>query len=236
MGIMENNKGKTKMVKTTMAKTKEIYPIARRTLSPFIMLYIRKVKGLENLSIEGNYIVAANHTSYLDDLIFACLVMTHTNKQLHIYVNSRYYSNWFLRKFLDWAGCIPVFIDKTKEAKEKNNVALKKGEEYLKKKHIVGFFPEGTRSKDGKLKEGKIGVAKLALQAKIPIVPFGIRGTYEILPKGAIFPRFRRCEVSIGIPITVDTNDRKKDKRTHELVTKKVMESLAKLTNQDYSY
>lgn len=214
----------------------QIYLPIKYSIYPLIRRYIKSIEGIENLSKEGCYIIAANHASYIDDFIFSCIPLFHTNKHIHIFVKDRYFKNYFIRKFLEYGECIPIYIDKSEKAKSLNGEALIKAADYLKYKDIVGIFPEGTRSPDGILQKGKIGVARLALSAKVPVIPYGIIGSSKILPKGAIFPRFKRCEVKIGKPIYFDKFYGKNDKKTYEEVTRIVMKEIAKLIGQEYNY
>ena len=100
---------------------------------------------------------------------------------------------------------------------------------YLKNNEPVGIFPEGHRTKDGKLQKARKGVARLAVDSKVPVVPIGIVGSYEIWPKGKKLPTLKKCSVHIGKPLYFKTHDPDK-------ITKKIMQEIAKLTNQEYRY
>ena len=132
-----------------------VYPIARHTIIPLFLGYVKKIYGSENFPKDIGFIIAPNHESYLDDLIIPSIVVTKLNKKLHFYVNNKYLRNFFLRTFLLWGGCIPVEVRadsaNSKERSAINEKAFKTALELLKQKEIIGIFPEGHRSQDGKL-------------------------------------------------------------------------------------
>jgi len=195
------------------------------------------VEGLENVPKDGRFIVASNHSSYLDDLILPTVMLRHFRKKIHFYVNHLYFRNPAMRRFLYGAGSIPVSVKKSPESSKINEKAFKDALKCLEHNEPVGIFPEGHRSMDGKLQPAKTGVARLALEAKVPVVPVGIIGSYDILPKGKMFPKFRRCLVRIGKPIYLDDYRKKrKDRKSLEKIAGKIMGEIAKLTNQAYNH
>ncbi|MCK5282672.1 MAG: 1-acyl-sn-glycerol-3-phosphate acyltransferase [Nanoarchaeota archaeon] len=202
---------------------------------------MRKTTGIENIPKNKAYIVAPNHSSYADDLIAPYTMIAYGKKKLHIFVNSRFYKNFFLIKLLDHFGCIRVDVSKDVKDEEKrkktNEKAFKIALEGLKNGDILIIFPEGGRSQNGKLKKAKTGIAKAALAAKVPVLPMGIKGSYEIMPKGAKLPKFKKADIIIGKPMYFDKYyGKEKDYKTLETVTTLIMKEIAKLTNQDYNY
>ena len=214
-----------------------VYPISKLTVFSFIRLFIKKTDGKENIIRNGPFIVACNHASFYDDFAVPSIILPIVNKNVHFYVNSYYFENYFLRKVLAWGKCIPVDTRKSKRHREINKNAFKTALSYLKKNEIVCIFPEGTRSIDGKLQKGKTGIANLAIAAKVPILPIGITGSHKILPKGKFFPRLRRCKVNIGKPLYFKEYYNKKiNKKILDDATRKVMHEIAALTGQKYNY
>ena len=211
------------------------YPISKRIIPPIYSLWIRKIEGLENIPKDKPFIIAANHASYYDALLPAVIIAPRINKKVHSMVNSYYWKPFITRFFLGLWEAIPVYVDKETDAKEKNKEAFEKALSYLKKKEPVMIFPEGTRSKDGKLKKAYPGAAKLALKSKMQVLPVGVIGSFKVLPRGAIFPRFARCEVNIGKPINFNYN-KKTTKKFIDETTRSIMKQIAKLINQKYSY
>lgn len=218
-----------------------VYTLVGLFLGNFIRMYIRKTKGIENIPRDKPFISAANHAGFADDLIMPITILRYTNKKFHIFVNSRFYKNFFLRRFFYRYGCIPVNVSKDvldEEARKATNKrAFDEAIQSLKKGEVFGVFPEGGRSPDGSLQKAKSGVAKVALTARVPVVPFGIKGSYEIMPKGAKFPKFRRADIVIGKPIYFDKYyGKEKDYKTLEEVTTIIMKEIAKLTGQEYNH
>lgn len=211
------------------------YPIGKLIVAPIYKLWLRKVEGLDNVPENEPFIIAANHASYYDTLLMYTILVPKLNKYVHALANSRYWSSFATRAILKWGKCIPVYVGKEKDYK-KNEQALKKALGYLKKGHLIQIFPEGTRSYDGKIKKGHSGAARLALKAKVPVIPVGITGSGKVLPKGKIFLRLARCEVKIGKPIYLRSNNKNPNEKELEKATRKIMKEIAKLIGQKYYY
>lgn len=213
-----------------------IYSISKLIIPPIYSMWIRKVEGLENIPKDRAFIVAGNHTSYFDVLLLPSIILPRSNIKMSALVNSYYWKPLFSRFFLTRWDCIPVYVEKEKDSKQKNRQALEKAISYLKQNKIMMIFPEGRRS-DGKLMKGHNGIARLALSAKVPVVPAGIIDSNKVMPKGAAFPRFKRCEVKIGKPMHFERYYNKKlTKKMLDSVTRSVMKEIAKLSNQKYNY
>ncbi|MFH2027893.1 MAG: lysophospholipid acyltransferase family protein [Nanoarchaeota archaeon] len=216
-----------------------VYPVLNQTLFNLARLWVRKVTGLENLKKTKVFIFASNHGSFADDIILPAIIVKYLQVNLHIYCNDRFYKNFFLRKFLEFGRCIPIRVgEKTEEANKINQKAFDMAVNFLRnEKEIVGIFPEGGRTKDGKLMPAKWGVAKLALAARVPVIPIGAIGTYDIWPKGSPFPRFKRCEIHIGEPIYLDKFYGMEDNQNIlKEITTLIMKDIAKLSKLEYNY
>ena len=214
-----------------------VYPIGKRIIPPFYRLWLRKVEGMENIPEDRAFIIAANHSSYFDIFLPPTLVIPKVDKKIHALVNSHYWKPFITRFFLNIWEAIPVYVGKESDAKEKNRIAAEKAVNYLKNNELVMIFPEGKRSHDGKLKKAYTGIARLALNAKVPVLPVGIIGANKVLPVGKAFPRFRKCEVKVGKLIYFEKYyNKRKNKKMLEDITRKVMQQIAKLINQKYSY
>ena len=175
--------------------------------------FVKKINGSENIPKNKPFIAAANHVSYLDDALLPYTVFTCTKKDFRIFINSRFYKNFFIRAFLNHYDQIPVDVSKDvrgkNQKKKTNKAAFEKALKTLKEGKIFLIFPEGSRSEDGNLKKAKTGAAKIALYSKVPLVPIGIVGTYKILPKGKIFPRLGRATINVGKPMTFEHFNKK---------------------------
>ncbi len=208
-----------------------VYFTAKRTIMPIVNLWIKEVNGLENIPKSGPFIIAANHESYMDHLIIACTLISHLNRKIHFLAKKEHFDNIFKKAWHNYAGAIP--IDRQAGGKE----ALKWAVWALKKGKIIAIHPEGTRTLTGKLQKGKTGVARLALAAKVPVLPVGLIGTFEILPKGKYIPKLRKATMNIGKPMYFDKyyNKRITKKMLREITTN-MMKEIAKLCKQEYNF
>ena len=206
-------------------------PILGRVIPPIVGLWVKKINRLENIPKDRNFIVSANHASYLDHLILSSIMLTYLGKKIHYLAKKEHFDTFLQRFWHRHVGAIP--IDRQAGGKEALKIAIK----YLKNNKIIGIYPEGTRTLTGKLQKGKTGVARLALVAKVPILPVGLIGTFEILPKGKNVPRFKRATVNIGKLMYFDEYyGKENNKKTVRLVTTKIMKEIAKLTGEQYNF
>jgi 1-acyl-sn-glycerol-3-phosphate acyltransferase len=206
-----------------------VHPILNRTLGAFFRLFVRKTHGLKNVPVDSPFIVAANHDSYFDPLIIYALLLPKVNQKIHWLAMMGRFWKFFGDKIAhDWIGCVP--LDQGKKR------ALKELESFLKKGENVGIFPGGPRSLDGSLTKGRTGAARLVLGARVPIIPAGLIGTYEIAPRDKIIPRLKRAEVRFGKPMYFDKYYGKKvTKKLLVKITDDVMVQIAKLAKKRYS-
>jgi 1-acyl-sn-glycerol-3-phosphate acyltransferase len=208
-----------------------VYLLTKLTIIPAIKLYVGKVNGLENIPRHGPFIAAANHVSYMDHLIIGAYLIPHLDKKIHFLAKKEHFDNILKKAWHIHAGAIPV--DREKKGKK----ALRWAVKALKEGKVIAIHPEGTRSLTGRLQKAKTGVARLALLAKVPVVPIGLIGTFEMLPKGKYFPRFTRATVNIGRPMHFSEYYNKKiNKRMLRHVTTGIMKEIAKLSGQQYNY
>jgi len=208
-----------------------VYPIIKRIIPPVIKFWIKKVNGLENLPKKSAFIVAANHASYMDHFIIVSTLVKHLNRKVHFIAKKEHFDNIFKKIWHNYVGAIP--IDREKGGKE----ALKWAVKALKEGKIIGIHPEGTRSLTGKLQKAKTGIAQLALNTKVPVVPIGLIGTFEILPKGKYIPKLKKATMNIGKPLYFNKNYNKSiNKKVLREVTTKVMKEIAKLSKQKYNF
>jgi 1-acyl-sn-glycerol-3-phosphate acyltransferase len=205
-----------------------VYPIPKITLLPFTKLWIKEIKGMENLP-KPPFIIAANHSSYMDHFVLCNIVVPRYNQKLHFLAKKEHFDKFFERMWHIYAGAIP--LDRQAGGKK----ALKWAISALKHGKIIGIYPEGTRTLDGKIQKGKTGIARLSLAAKVPIVPIGIMGNFEILPKGRHIPRMKKSQVSIGKPIYFDKYYNKREtKALLRSMTTQIMKEIARLSRQRY--
>ena len=146
-----------------------VYPIARLTLLPFIRFFIKKTIGFANIPKKGPYIIACKHMGPLDGTFIASTIIPKVNQKVHFIANIAKWG-WFWEKVVAewWAGNIPYY-------KNNPHACLEVAKAYLNESEIVGIFPEGVIQEfDPKKARAKTGAARLALWAKVPIVPIGL--------------------------------------------------------------
>jgi 1-acyl-sn-glycerol-3-phosphate acyltransferase len=174
------------------AYSRVFYRVLKAVLG-FIMrkLYRITIEGIENVPATGPAILAANHISFLDSLFIPLVVP----RRVTYLAKAEYWDSWKTRWFFDSVGQIPVRREDAAKAQD----ALDSGIRVLGASGLLGIYPEGTRSPDGRLYKGKTGVARMAQRAGCPIVPIGLVGTDDIQPKNAKLPRLRgHVTVRIG--------------------------------------
>lgn len=207
-------------------------------LKPLVsLIWIKKVKGKENLP-KGNFILAANHRSHWDQVVaaFVCVPRPFTYLgQIDKYEGFEGFLRDLLYKI---AGVVPVHR-KDVESKKK---ALKECVERLQKGEILIMYPEGTRSVTNEFLPPKPGVAKIHFLSQKPILPVAIKGNFELMPPGKVFPKFKKIvQINIGKPLefkkeaekikNLDCNSPEYHKICQK-VAEKVMESIKKLYDE----
>lgn len=206
------------------------YTIGKHILVPFFNLWLKEINGIENLP-QGPFIIAANHASYIDHSLIVGNIVKYKNRKVHFLSKKEHFDTKLKAMWHTYAGAIPL------DRQSGGKLALKKAVKALKEGKIIAIHPEGTRSLDGRLMRGKTGTARLALAAKVPVVPVGLIGTFEILPKGKYIPKLRRAIVNIGKPISFEKYYGKPvTKKLLREVTSRIMKEIAKLSKQKYNF
>jgi 1-acyl-sn-glycerol-3-phosphate acyltransferase len=137
-----------------------------------------------------------------------------------------------IRGWFEGIGMVPVDRDDTKAALASLDIAL----EVLGRGEAFGIYPEGTRSRDGRLYRGRTGVAHLALTSGAPVVPVGVTGTENIQPVGTTFPRRAEVTLRFGEPLRFEGRyDGVPAGRARREVTDVVMNEIQKLTGQPFA-
>lgn len=207
------------------AKTFAVAPATRLLFRPW-------VKGLGNVPAEGAAILASNHLSVSDSVFMPAML----KRQVHFLAKKDYFTGagpkgWITRKFFEATNQLPM----DRSGGEASLRSLDAGLEALREGRLLGIYPEGTRSPDGRLHRGKIGVAKLALASGAPVVPIAMIGTDQAQPISRTLPRIRRIGMIFGEPL--DFSDRAEgvtDARVLRAVTDEIMEAIRRLSGQEY--
>jgi 1-acyl-sn-glycerol-3-phosphate acyltransferase len=196
-------------------------PLVRR-------LWISEVHGLEHIPRHGSCLVASNHESYFDFFLFVAA----TDRKIHYLAAEKFFIHPFWKWLMVIMGCIRV--DRYSNV---NVRAYKEIARVVRQGRLIGIFPEGTRSPDGKLMKGKTGVAHLAIKSGLPIIPVGIRGSYEIMSVRDKRPKLRKASIHIGKPLYFDhLKDMQLDDALLKGTTDSVMLRIAELTGEEYLF
>ena len=202
-------------------------------LGPWLRLIFRPwVEGLEHVPAKGPAILASNHLSFCDSIFMPLMVprrVTFLAKQE--YFTGRGLKGWLMRAFMSGAGQVP--IDRTSGTAAK--AALETGKRILAQGKLLGIYPEGTRSPDGRLYRGKTGVARMALEARVPVIPVAMIGTEKVQPIGKKIPRIRRVGVRFGPPLDFSRYEGLAgDRFVERSMTDEIMYELMQLSGQEY--
>jgi 1-acyl-sn-glycerol-3-phosphate acyltransferase len=208
------------------------YLIAHFVLRPLFLLAFRPhVVGRENVPATGPFILASNHLSFIDSMVIPLMAP----RKVGYLAKAEYFTTpglrgWWTRVLFSALGALPVHRGTHRAAQEALDTAMS----VLEDGGGFGIYPEGTRSKDGKLARGKTGVGWLALTAGCPVVPVGVTGTDKIQPIGANWPRPHRCTVTFGEPLTFpEYAGQAGSNRARREVTDRIMTAIAELSGQE---
>jgi len=202
-------------------------------LGPFLRLVFRpQVEGAENVPTEGPAILASNHLSYADWL-FMPLTLP---RRVTFVAKAEYFTTpgikgWFQRLFFSGAGQVP--IDRSGASAAEG--ALTSAKRVLADGELFGIYPEGTRSHDGRLYRGKTGVARLALETGVPVIPVAVVGTDVVAPPGKKFGTITRPVVRFGKPLDFERYEGlENDRYILRSVTDEIMYEIMRLSGQEY--
>jgi 1-acyl-sn-glycerol-3-phosphate acyltransferase len=191
-------------------------------------LYRVNIEGLENVPESGSGIVAANHISFIDSLFIPLVIP----RRVTYLAKAEYWDSWKTRWFFNLVGQIPVRRDDSAKAQ----AALEAGQRVLGNDGLLGIYPEGTRSPDGRLYRGKTGVARMAADLGAPVIPVGLVGTREIMPKEAKFPRTRGdVAIRFGKPMSISKGAAEGDPLALRAFVDGLMYEICSLSGQDYT-
>ncbi|MBD0292820.1 MAG: 1-acyl-sn-glycerol-3-phosphate acyltransferase [Jiangellaceae bacterium] len=207
--------------------------LKRVILGPLLRLVYRPwVEGLEHVPATGPAIVASNHLSFSDSLFMPLVVLRRvTFLAKSDYFTGRGVRGWLTRVFFRGVGQVPV----DRSGGQASEAAIRAGLRVLRRGHLLGIYPEGTRSPDGRLYRGKTGVARLALEAKVPVIPVAMIGTEKMQPPGRLIPRVMRPGLRFGKPLDFSRYEGLEgDRYVLRSVTDEIMYALMALSGQEY--
>jgi 1-acyl-sn-glycerol-3-phosphate acyltransferase len=208
------------------------YLLARLVIRQlFHLLFRPRITGRDNVPLTGPVILASNHLSFIDSIA----IPTVAPRKVSYLAKAEYFtgtgvSGWLSRSLFSALAALPVERETHRAAQAALDTALA----VLQDGGAFGIYPEGTRSRDGRLARGKTGVAWLALTADCPFVPVAVSGTEKVQPVGARYPRPARISITFGKPLTFPEHHGKAGNgRARREVTDRIMEAIAALSGQE---
>jgi 1-acyl-sn-glycerol-3-phosphate acyltransferase len=200
-----------------------LYQVLRGGCAPVLRsMFGLEVSGIERLPTAGPFILAANHHNYLDGIVLGVAVP----RPIKFLVMPRvFHASPLHPPFHRRIGSIPVNLERPDPG------AIKRTLRALEQGAVIGIFPEGPFSREGRLVSGQPGVAMIALRAGVPVVPAAISGTYEALAGRRFYiPRSRRLTVRFGQPLHFhQTRRRRVSHADREEITRRIMSHIAAL-------
>ena len=206
-------------------KTFVLGPVLKTLFRPW-------VKGLDNVPAQGAAILASNHLSFSDSIFMPLMVP----RPVVFLAKSEYFTGKGIKgkltaAFFRLTNQLPM--DRSGGAASARS--LDAGMDVLKNGSLLGIYPEGTRSPDARLYRGKVGVARLALQARVPVIPVAMIGTDKVQPIGKRMPNIRRIGMIFGEPLDFSRYYGMEDDRLiQRSVTDEIMYELMRLSGQEY--
>ncbi|MFG2325840.1 lysophospholipid acyltransferase family protein [Streptomyces sp. NPDC048568] len=202
-------------------------------LGPLLRLVFRpRIEGLDHVPASGAAIVAGNHLSFSDHFLMPAVL----RRRITFLAKAEYFTGPGLKGrltayFFRSAGQIPV----DRSGKEAGQAAIREGLGVLGKDELLGIYPEGTRSHDGRLYKGKVGVAVMALRAGVPVVPCAMIGTFEAQPPGRKIPKVHPVVIRFGEPLDFSRYaGMEGEKAVLRAATDEIMYAILSLSGQEY--
>ncbi|WP_210586070.1 1-acyl-sn-glycerol-3-phosphate acyltransferase [Streptomyces sp. GESEQ-35] len=202
-------------------------------LGPLLRLVFRpRIEGLEHIPATGPAIVAGNHLSFSDHFLMPAII----KRRITFLAKAEYFTGPGLKgrliaTFFRSAGQIPV----DRSGKDAGQAAIREGLGVLRKDELLGIYPEGTRSHDGRLYKGKVGVAVMALKARAPVIPCAMIGTFEAQPPGRKIPKIHPVAIRFGKPLDFSRYaGMENEKAILRAVTDEIMYAILTLSEQEY--
>lgn len=210
-----------------------LYSILKSILEPSLDAIFRpEVEGLEHVPESGPAIIASNHLSFSDS-IFLPLVVP---RRITFLAKSEYFTGKGLKgrstaTLFKALGQVPVDRSGGKAGEE----ALTTGLQILADGDLLAIYPEGTRSPDGRLYRGRTGIARLALESGVPVIPVAMINTDKIQPPGRVLPKIMRVGVRFGNPLDFQRYaGMSQDRFVLRSITDEIMYNLMQLGGQEY--
>jgi len=200
---------------------------------PILMILFRPwVRGTENIPRQGGAILASNHLSFVDSIFMPLMV----RRPVTFLAKSDYFTGKgvkgaLIRWFFKSTGQLPIDRSGGKASEDSLNTGLG----VLERGLLLGIYPEGTRSPTAKLYRGRTGIARMALEAGVPVVPIAMIDTEKVQPLGSKYPKIHRVGLVIGEPLDFSRfAGMEGDRAVLRSVTDQIIYSIHRLSNQSY--
>ncbi|WP_028932972.1 lysophospholipid acyltransferase family protein [Pseudonocardia spinosispora] len=202
-------------------------------VGPLLRLWCRPtIEGTENIPEEGGALVASNHLAVADSFLLPLLV----SRRMYFMAKREYFTQpgfigWCKKQFFTAIGQVPVDRASGSAAR----AALDTCNRLLAEQRLVCIYPEGTRSPDGRLFKGKTGVARMALESEVPVIPVAMIGTDKVNPIGSRVWRPRKVRIRIGEPLDFSRyHGMANDRFIQRSMTDEIMYALMELSGSEY--
>ena len=208
--------------------------LKRFAVRPLLKIFFKiDLQGMENVPLDGAAILASNHLSVSDSVFLPAVL----ERPVIFLAKDEYFNGKGLKgRFTAWffRNINQLPMDRSGGAKSAQSLAS--ANRALAEGKILGIYPEGTRSPDGRLYRAKLGVAKLALETGAPVIPVAMVNTHRVQPIGRRIPRPGRIGIRIGEPLDfTDRAGQVKDSQVLRQVADEIREEIQKLSGQQYA-
>lgn len=202
-------------------------------LGPLLRVLFRPwVRGIENIPASGAAILASNHLSFSDSIFLPLML----RRPVTFLAKSEYFTGkgvkgaltrWFFKS----TGQLPI----DRSGGKASEASLNTGLGVLGEGNLLGIYPEGTRSPDGRLYRGRTGIARMVLEAKVPVIPVAMIDTEKVQPIGQRLPKIRRVGIVIGAPLDFSRFEGMEgDRIVLRAVTDEIVYELQRISGQQY--
>ena len=200
-------------------------PLLKSVFRPWVV-------GEENVPAKGPVILASNHLSFIDSIFLPLAI----DRRITFLAKSDYFhgrglGGWLMKNFLLSLGMLPIDRSGGKASEASLNTGLR----VLAEGGVLGIYPEGTRSPDGKMYRGRTGVARMILEGHVSVVPVVMVDTEKVMPIGTKIPKVRRIGIVFGEPLDFSRFEGLEgDRFILRAITDEIMYELNKLSGQEY--
>jgi 1-acyl-sn-glycerol-3-phosphate acyltransferase len=191
-----------------------------------------RVRGIEHMPRTGPAIVVCNHLSFVDSVFLPLVV----DRQMAFLAKSDYFTGrgikgWVVRFFMTAAGQLPI----DRSGGKASEASLNSGLSVLAEGKVLAIYPEGTRSPDGRMFRGRTGVARIILEANVPVIPAAVIDTQKVMPLGSKFPVVHPVGVVLGEPLDFSRfRGMEGDRFVLRAITDEIIYEMNKLSGQEY--